>query len=99
MTKYKMRNSLLSIYVDEIGDIKATIASLTQREQDLKDFLIASGETEIEGDLFRVTISETERESLDMAKVRAFLTDAQLFECTRLTHVTTVRCNAKTRKG
>ena len=47
--------------VDELAAIRAEIAELKNREEIRRLFLIASGHTEIDGKLHRVTISTTYR--------------------------------------
>lgn len=49
--------SALRSRVDELGSIKARIATLEEQEQELRDEIAASGDTEIEGRLFRATVS------------------------------------------
>lgn len=49
--------STLRRRVDELGNIKARIADLEEQEKELRDRIAASGETEIEGRLFRATVS------------------------------------------
>lgn len=83
--------------VDELGALKAKIADLEKQESALKKQLIASGVTNLEGELFRVTITKSIRESLDMEAVKAKLSPQFLRAHTRETEYTTVRVSA--RKG
>ena len=83
--------------VDALGAIKADIATLTAREKILKDKLIALGESAIDGELFRATISTTERETLDMSAVRAKLSPQFMAAHTNIATVTTVRVVARIR--
>jgi hypothetical protein len=80
--------------VDDFGKLKAEISALTEKEKIIRDKLVASGLTEINGNLFRATISKQERSTLDSAKVRALLAPAQLIACTVTAEVTMVKCNA-----
>jgi hypothetical protein len=85
----------LGALVDRLGKLKAKISVLCEEEKGIKDELILSRLPEIDGDLFRATISTTERTGLDIEKVKKFLTPAQLLQCTKVSEVTTLRVNAK----
>jgi hypothetical protein len=52
-------NSILPLadIVDQLLSVKASIAELEQKERELKDCLIATGETSIDGMLARASIS------------------------------------------
>ena len=61
-------NSMVSMadIVDQLLSVKASIAELEQRERELKDCLIASGQTSIDGILARASVSYCEgREKTD----------------------------------
>ena len=61
-------NSMVSMadIVDQLLSVKASIAELEQRERELKDCLIASGQTSIDGILARASVSYCEgREKID----------------------------------
>lgn len=61
-------NSVLNFgtLVDELLSIKASIAELEAREKELKDCLIASGQTSIDGILARASVSYCDgREKID----------------------------------
>jgi len=83
--------------VDNLGALKAQIAALTDQEKALKKALTESGFAEIDGDLFRATVSWTERATLDSDAVRAILTPDQVRVCTRTTEIMTVRVVARKR--
>ena len=51
--------------VDEMGEIKAQIAELNQRQSEIKELLSESGEEKIEGKLFCVKITHFTRKSVD----------------------------------
>lgn len=85
--------------VDTLGAIKAEIAELTAREKVLKDKLIALGETAIDGELFRATISTSERATLDMDAVRAKLSPQFITAHTNISTVTAVRVVARIRNA
>ena len=55
----------LAAAVDELANIRAQIAELKDREEIHRLFLIASGHTEIDGQLHRVTISTSYRVNID----------------------------------
>ena len=79
--------------VDRLGEVKAEIARLKEVEAELAARLIASGEKEIDGSLFRATIVVTaETHSIDPkaaeAKLRELGVDGRWFSK-----------NQKTRKG
>lgn len=50
---------------DELGQLKAAIAELQTRETEIKDTLKESGESEVEGKLFRVVVSRFNVDRLD----------------------------------
>jgi hypothetical protein len=61
-------NSIFNLadIVDQLLSVKASIAELEQREKELKDCLIASGQTSIDGILARASVSYCEgREKID----------------------------------
>lgn len=91
-----MTNELKAI-VDELGALKAAIAELTEKEKELKTTIAASGYGEIEGELFRATITPSERVTLDSEKVRAILSPAQIKACSRTTEILTVKVGARKR--
>ena len=92
-----LNEDLISATIDELGTLKAKIAELKKREDELKDILESAGVTKAEGELFRVTITESVRETLDMEAVRAKLSPQFIRAHTKETHYTTVRVSA--RKG
>ena len=90
-------NKTLSQLADDLGFLKAKIAELTSQEKALKEKLIASKCTGVNGDVFRVTISTSERESLDMKAVREKLSPQFIAAHTSVTEVTTVKVVARVR--
>jgi hypothetical protein len=84
--------------VDQLGAVKAQIAALTRTEKALKDALIASGKTEVDGTVFRATVSLSTRETLDMDAVREKLSPQFIVAHTNQTEVTTVRVVAQVRE-
>lgn len=83
--------------VDQLGALKAQIAALTDQEKALKKALTESGFAEIDGHLFRATVTWTERATLDTEAVRAILTAEQARACTRTAEIMTVRVVARKR--
>lgn len=61
-------NSMVSMadIVDQLLSVKAQLAALEEKEKELKDCLIASGQTSIDGILARASVSYCEgREKVD----------------------------------
>jgi hypothetical protein len=81
--------------VDDLGHLQAQAADIAARMNEIKSQLVSAGVDAIEGDLFRVTVSHSERETLDMEAVREKLTPQFIRAHTRVTPVTTVRCKAR----
>ena len=92
-----MSNNLTSA-IDRLGVVKAQLAALKREEDELKAVLIEQGPGAYEGDLYRVTVSASERETLDMEAVRAHLSRQFIAAHTNVTPVVTVRCTARTGK-
>ena len=90
-----MTKSFYSELTDELGQLLAAKNDIAKREREIKDILISHGAAEVDGDLFRATIAETVRETLDAAKVRAILTPAQIARCTKRTPMATVRVSSR----
>jgi hypothetical protein len=88
-----------AVIVDELGTLKAQIATLTEREKLLKATLTSSGFAALEGNLYRAAITWTERATLDGETVRALLTDEQVRQCTKVTEVMSVRVSARKRSA
>ena len=90
------KNTNLSKTIDALGALKAQIAELEIQEKALKAALGDLDPGAYEGDLFRVSISQSERETLDMEAVRAKLSPQFIAAHTRVTPVRTVRVQART---
>jgi hypothetical protein len=83
--------------IDSLGVLLAQIADLNAKADAIKKSLIEKhGAGAYEGTLFRATVSQYERESLDMDAVRAKLTPAFIAANTRVTQVNKVSVKAKT---
>ena len=87
-------NNLTST-IDQLGLIKAQLAGLKAQEEALRAVLIEQGPGAYEGELFRVTVSESERCTLDMAAVRAKLSRQFIQANTTVTPVVTVKVSAR----
>lgn len=55
--------------VDDLGRLKAEIADLEVRKGELEDVLVESGESEIDGRLFRATVSIYDRATIAWKKI------------------------------
>lgn len=86
----------ISAIVDQLGMLKAQQADLKVKADALIEQLKATGRTEIEGSVFRATISTATRETLDSRKVRAVLTAKQLKAVTVESEVVTLKIAART---
>jgi hypothetical protein len=89
----------LSPTIDRLGVIKAQLAELKREEEELKTVLVECGPGAYEGDLYRATVSTSERETLDMAAVREHLSRQFIQAHTNVTSVTAVRVVARTGKA
>lgn len=89
------RNNLAPL-ADEYGRLRAQMAEIETKLGALKVEIVASGHDAIEGDLFRVTVSNSVRETLDLDAVREKLSPQFIKAHTRATDVTTVRVSART---
>jgi len=93
--KDNIMSKYITSLVDELGALKAQAASLAQREKAIKEILVAQGQPEYEGDLFRATVSYSERETLDMAAVRAKLSQQFITAHTKVTEVVSLKVVAR----
>jgi len=81
---------------DELGAIKSDLADLKSREDALRGELIRRGVPEAEGCLFRVTVTEATRWTLDVERVKSEM-GAPWYEAhSRGSLTTTVRVCART---
>ena len=90
-----MTKTNLQATIDALGAIKAQIADLELKEKELKKALGDLAPGAYEGDLFRLTISETDRETLDMKAVREKLTPQFITAHTNVTEVRTLKVSAR----
>ena len=89
----------LSKVIDDLGALRAQIAELTAKEKAIKDSLADLKAGAYEGDVFRLTISDSVRETLDMAAVREKLSPQFIAAHTNRTDVRTIKVGARTGKG
>jgi hypothetical protein len=90
-----MTKTNLTATIDELGEIKAQIADLTAKEKALKDALADLEPGAYEGELFRLSISQSDRDNLDMKAVREKLSDQFIRAHTTTTSVRTLRVSAR----
>lgn len=84
--------------IDMMGQMKAQMATLEKEYDKLKALVVEDvGVGAFEGETFRVSISVSSRETLDMEAVRNHLSPQFIRAHTRVTESTTVRVTA--RKG
>jgi hypothetical protein len=74
----KISDRALSVNVDKLGALNAEIRALSKAADAIKDKLIASGLSEIEGKSYRAVISPRESVRLDSKIVKSFLSPAEL---------------------
>lgn len=91
-----MSKSNVAPVIDELGYLQAEIANLAEREAKLKNELRALGPGAHEGELFRVTVSTSVRETLDLEAVRERLSRQFIKAHTKEKIVTTVKVTART---
>lgn len=90
-------NHNISLMVDQLGRIKASMAELKEEEAGIKATLIMLGVEEAEGDLYRATIRQQIRRVLDTALIRKLVPKALLRRAEKEVSSTVVRVTA--RKG
>lgn len=99
MTKTNLtKGTNLSTTIDELGTLNAQVAELQTKIKAIKDSLDLKPGA-YEGELFRLTLSESIRETLDMDAVREKLSPQFIAAHTRKTEVRTFRLAARTGKG
>ena len=90
-----MTRKYLTSQVDELGNLIAEVAETNTKIKALKTAMIRTGKTEIDGELFRVTIASSIRNLLDMGAVRAKLTPQFIRSHTNTSKSVTVKCVAR----
>jgi hypothetical protein len=81
--------------VDRAGLLQAQVAELDAELRAIKKQITELGEESVEGDMFRATVSTSERRTLDMEAVREKLSPQFIAAHTKVTEVTAVRLTAK----
>lgn len=84
-----------SAAVDLMGDLRADIAERQAQYDAYKAHLVGMGTGAYDGERYRATVSESERETLDMVAVREKLSPQFIRAHTNVTPVTTVRVVAR----
>ena len=90
-----MAKTNVTATVDRLGELKARIAELEREEKELRDTVVELGEGAYEGERYRVTVSNTERGTLDMEAVRKKLSDQFIRAHTKVKEVVVVRVTAR----
>jgi hypothetical protein len=81
--------------VDALGHVKAEGAEVKAREDALRAELLARGVTEAEGMLFRASISQCTRWTLDAGRIRQELGELWCISHSKVSTVTSVRLSAR----
>lgn len=81
--------------IDDLGRLKAAIADLEKQEKALKEQLAHLEPGAYEGKLFRVTVSVSDRETLDMEAVREKLTPQFIRAHTNIATVRALRVTTR----
>jgi hypothetical protein len=76
--------------VDKLAALKAQIRNLKRQEEFLCDLLKDQGDGEYIGKEYIATVATSERQSLDTAIVKGFLTPAQIIAATKSSTVVTL---------
>jgi hypothetical protein len=82
--------------VDQFGHVKAEAAEVKAREDALRAELLARGVESAEGMLFRATITEATRWTLDSERIKAELGELWAVAHSKVSTVTTLRVTART---
>lgn len=92
----QFHNLTISALFDRLGSLKAQLANLKADEEALRGELIARKVEAAEGDLFRCTVTEALRETLDTERVKAELGERWYSAHCKIAVTTTVRVSART---
>jgi hypothetical protein len=82
--------------VDQLGHVKAEASEIKAREDALKAELIARGVESAEGMLFRASISQATRWTLDAERIKAEMGELWAVAHSKVSAVTSVRLSART---
>lgn len=94
MKKEKTHMALKRV-VDNLGHLRAQIADLKEQEEELKAILLSSGLTELDGKLFRATISPSSKSYLDTDRLRKKYGESWMNRYTLRTAYTAIRVVAR----
>jgi len=86
--------SNIASLADRYADIKAEIEGLTRLLDEVKAEIKVAGREEIIGNRSIVTLSLSERSTLDTKAVKALLTEQQIADCTKVALIETIRVKA-----
>ena len=81
---------------DQLGHVKAEAAEVKAREDALRAELISRGVESAEGWLFRVTVTQGTRWTLDAERIKAELGELWTVAHSKVSTVTTLRVTART---
>jgi hypothetical protein len=87
--------SNLAITIDALGELKARIADLQEQEKALKDALGDLEPGPYDGQRYRLSVSVSDRETLDMDAVREKLSPQFIRAHTNVTSVRALRVTAR----
>jgi hypothetical protein len=91
-----LHNLSVGEIADQLGHTKAEAAEIKAREDALKAELIARGVTEAEGALFRATVSEATRWTLDAARIKEEMGELWSVAHSKVSTVSSLRVTART---
>jgi hypothetical protein len=92
----QFHNLTTGMIVDRLGALKAQLADLKADEEAFRGELIARKVEAAEGDLFRCTVSEALRQSLDTEQVKAEMGERWYSSRCKIAVTTTVRVSSRT---
>ena len=81
--------------VDELGALKATMAPLIKRQEELEDILKLDGKERYEGKLFNAIIPRFTQTRYIAELLKQFVKPATLEKCSKEIDIVQVRVNAK----
>lgn len=90
-----MTTTNLTATIDALGELKAKIADLQDQEKALKDALGDLEPGAYDGERFRLSVSVSDRETLDMDAVREKLSPQFIRAHTNVTPVRALRVSAR----
>ena len=82
--------------VDQLGNAKAEVAEVKAREDALRAELIARGVDSAEGMLFRATVAQATRWTIDTDRTKAEMGELWTVAHSKVSSVTSVRLSART---